>query len=82
MARMICYFVAMTMLEKFLAFAKELPPERLESLEEVLEDLMTAYSADDLTPEEIAETDRRLAEKNPEYAEPDKIAAIFGKKFG
>jgi hypothetical protein len=72
----------MTMLEKFVAFAEKLPPERLESLEQVLEDLMAAYSADDLTPEEIAETDRRLAEKNPEYADPEDIAAIFGKKFG
>jgi hypothetical protein len=73
----------MTMLEKFVAFARDLPADRLASLEEVLAELMASYSAsDDLTPEELAELDRRVAEENPEYADPEEIAAIFGKKFG
>jgi hypothetical protein len=72
----------MTMLEKFLAFARELPADKLESLEEALEHIMASYSNDhDFTSEELAELDRRAADENPEYADPDSIAAIFGKKF-
>ena len=72
----------MTMLEKFMAFAKALPADRLESVEEVLAALMETYSDKyDLTADQLAEMDRRVAEENPEYASQEAITAIFGKPF-
>tara|TARA_R110002124_G_scaffold42459_4_gene130592 strand:- start:380 stop:604 length:225 start_codon:yes stop_codon:yes gene_type:complete len=72
----------MTMLEKFMAFAKDLPADRLESVEEVLAALMETYSDKyDLTADQLAEMDRRVAEENPEYASQEAITAIFGKPF-
>jgi hypothetical protein len=35
----------------------------------------------DLTPDELAELDRRMADPHPEYADPKDIAAIFGTTF-
>lgn len=76
------YNTPMTMLEKFMAFAKALPADRLESVEEVLATLMETYSDKyDLTADQLAEMEKRLAEKNPEYASQAEITAIFGKPF-
>ena len=48
------------MLEKFMAFAKGLPADRLESVEEVLAALMESHSDKyDLTADQLAELDRR-----------------------
>ncbi|MEE9433361.1 MAG: hypothetical protein V3V15_03890 [Sphingorhabdus sp.] len=53
----------MTMLEKFVSFAKHLPADRLESVEASLAALMESYSEKyDLTKAELAEIDRRAAE--------------------
>ncbi len=72
----------MTVLEKFMVFAKDLPADRLESVEEVLAALMETYSEKyDLTADQMAEMEKRMAEKNPEYASQEAITAIFGKPF-
>ena len=72
----------MTLLESFVNFAKALPTDRREALEEVLADLMAAHSSDaEFTSEELAELDRRFAEERPEFAAPYEIEAIFGKPF-
>lgn len=72
----------MTMLEKFMAFAKGLPADRLESVEEVLAALMESHSEKyDLTTEQLAEVDRRVAEERPEFSDPKDITKLFGKPF-
>lgn len=72
----------MTMLDKFIAFASALPADQRESVEESLAALMESLSAEfDFTSEELAELDRRVAEPNPEFADPAAIAKIFGKPF-
>ena len=78
----ICYNAPMTMLEKFMAFAKGLPADRLESVEEVLAALMESHSEKyDLTADQLAEMRKRMAEENPEYSSKEAITAIFGKPF-
>lgn len=65
-----------------MAFAKALPSDRLESVEEVLATLMESYSEKyDLTAEQLADMEKRMAEENPEYASRAAIAALFGKPF-
>jgi hypothetical protein len=72
----------MTMLDKFIAFASALPDDQRESVEESLAALMESLSAEfDFTPEELAELDRRVAEPNPKFSDPDDITKIFGKPF-
>lgn len=72
----------MTMLEKFMAFAKGLPADRLESVEEVLAALMESHSDKyDLTADQLAELDRRVAEERPEFAAEEDITKLFGKPF-
>lgn len=72
----------MTMLDKFIAFASALPADQRESVEESLAALMESLSAEfDFTSEELAELDRRVAEPNPEFADPAAITKIFGKPF-
>ena len=72
----------MTMLDKFIAFASALPVDQRESVEESLAALMESMSDRyDLTPDELAEIDRRVAEPNPKYSSPAAIAKIFGKPF-
>jgi uncharacterized protein YigA (DUF484 family) len=72
----------MTKLDKFVAFARELPADRLERLEEVLDDLMHDLAPEnDFTPEELAEIDRRLADAAPEMADPAEIEALLCRKL-
>ncbi len=72
----------MTMLDKFLSFARRLPADRLESVEQSLAALMESLSDRfDFTPEELAEIDRRVAHADPQYSNPDDIAEIFGQRF-
>ena len=72
----------MTMLEKFMAFARTLPADSMESLEETLAQIMDSCCGEyDFTPEQLAEMEKRMAEENPEYASQEAIAAIFGKPF-
>ena len=70
------------MLDKFLSFARRLPADRLESVEESLAALMESFSEGyDLTPEELAEIDRRVAVTDPEFSRQDDITKIFGQPF-
>jgi hypothetical protein len=81
-APQICYTAPMTMLDKFMSFAKDLPADRLESVEESLAALMESLSERyEFTPDQLAELDQRMAEEHPEYASEDTITKIFGKPF-
>jgi hypothetical protein len=72
----------MTMLEKFVSFAKALPSDRLESVEENLAALMVSLSDKyDFTDSELAEIDRRSAKVDPELSSTNDITKIFGKPF-
>lgn len=72
----------MTVIDRFLSFARGLSEDRLESVEEALAALMDSYSERyDFAPTELDEIDRRVAEPRPEYASPQEIEALFGKPF-
>lgn len=72
----------MTVLEKFVSFAKRLPADRLQSVEANLAALMESYSDKyDFTASELTELDRRTNNANPEFADPDDITKLFGKPF-
>ena len=72
----------MGILDSFISFTRGLTGERRQAIEAELAALMESYSIQyALTPEEIAEIDRRLAEPHPKYASPDEIERIFGKPF-
>ena len=73
---------AMTLLDSFIAFASALPPEQRETMDEALAALMDQFSREHgFTPAEMAEIERRLAESDPECADPADITRIFGKLF-
>ncbi len=75
-----CYFQFMTMLEKFVSFAKALPSDRLESVEENLAALMESLSdKHGFSDSELSEIDRRSAIVDPEFSNPSDITKIFGK---
>ena len=68
----------MTILEKFVAFAQALAAEERQEVESLLASIMNGHAAEfELTPEELTELDRRMADPNPEYADPAEIEAIF-----
>lgn len=70
------------MLDKFLSFAKRLPADRLASVEGSLAALMESFSEGyELTPDELAEIDRRIASDDPEFSRQDDITKIFGQPF-
>lgn len=72
----------MTVLDSFIAFASALPPDQRETMDEALAALMDQFSSGpDFTPAEMAEIERRMAEPDPEYADPADIARIFGRAF-
>lgn len=72
----------MGVLKKFMAFAEALPRHSRTSVENVLETLMATHRADtELTPEELAELDRRLADPNPRYADLANIESLLGQPF-
>lgn len=73
----------MTVLESFMSFARQLPADRLEMVEEALASLMASYSGDhQLTGAELAELDRRVADPAAKFADPRDIAELFGKPLG
>lgn len=58
-----------------MAFARALPSDRRESVEESLAARMESFSEKyDFTPEQMAELDRRVAEKRPEFAAEEDIS--------
>ncbi len=70
------------MLESFLRFARELPAEKLDEVEDALAAIMASFNQGDaFTPVEMAELNRRLQVSDPEYASDDAVRAIFGKSF-
>jgi len=73
-----CYIYGMTILKKFVAFAETLSAEERREVESLLASIMYGRSVEfELTAEEEAELDRRMAEPDPEYAGPEEIEAIF-----
>lgn len=72
----------MTILDKFIAFARALPAEGREQMDLALAALMDSYdSRYDFTAEELNELRRRAEETDPQYSDPQDIAEIFGKPF-
>ena len=72
----------MTVLANFIAFARALPAERREAMDDALAALMESYAKDyDWTSEEMADLRRRAAETDPELSDPQEIAQLFGKPF-
>lgn len=72
----------MTMLDTFVSFARDLPADRLQSVEAALAALMESYSEQyAFSDRELSELDRRVAEPKPAFADDDEIAALFGKPF-
>ncbi|WP_374405920.1 hypothetical protein [Pelagerythrobacter sp.] len=72
----------MTVLDQFVAFAKDLPADRREPLDEVLGAIMATYSTEHaFSDAEAVELDRRVAEPKPEYSSPATIAELLGKRF-
>ena len=72
----------MTVLDSFIAFARALPADRREAVEDTLAALMDSYAERfDFTPDELAELRRRAAEADPEFSDPNDISQIFGKPF-
>ena len=70
----------MTVLDNFIAFARALPAERLEAMDDALAALMESYAKEyDFTSEEMADLRRCAGETDPEHFDPDEIARIFGK---
>ena len=54
-------------LERFTEFADTLSPERRGEIEAILEQIMASETAPSLTPEQLAELDRRAADPDPDY---------------
>jgi hypothetical protein len=72
----------MTVLDSFIAFARALPADRREAVEDTLAALMDSYGERfDFTHDELAELRRRAAEADPELSDPNDISQIFGKSF-
>jgi len=72
----------MTVLETFMAFAKRLPADRLQSVEDTLAMLMETHSEqNEFTDAELAEIDRRVAASDPQFADPGEIEKLFVKPF-
>ena len=77
-----CYQNTMTILEKFLQFAEQLPIDRLNSVETALAEIMESYSDRfAFTPAEQLMIDQRLAEVKPEFASAEDVSKLFGKPF-
>ncbi len=65
----------MTILEKFLHFAEQLPADRLNSVEAALAEIMESYSDRyAFTPSEQQVIDQRLAETKPAFSSSEDIA--------
>ncbi|QGN54787.1 hypothetical protein [Novosphingobium sp. Gsoil 351] len=68
----------MSILEKFVAFAEALPDERRAEIDEILAAIMDSDDPEfGFTPDELAELDRRMADPDPQYADPAEVEAVF-----
>lgn len=71
----------MTILEKFVAFAEQLPAARRDEIEAALAALMDSYSSEyQFAPDELAELDRRVAEPHPRYSSSEEIDALLQRR--
>jgi hypothetical protein len=72
----------MTKIDKFVAFARDLPREQLDAIEARLDEIMESYSPEhDLTDAEIAEVKKRMADPDRKRADRDAVARIFGQQL-
>jgi predicted house-cleaning noncanonical NTP pyrophosphatase (MazG superfamily) len=67
----------MSILERFVEFARALPDKDRQSVEDLLDSIMRTASDSGFADEQLAELDRRMAEENPEYATDEEVAAVF-----
>ena len=72
----------MTVLKKFISFAKASPADRRGTVEDAITAMMDGF-ADQyaFTACETAELDRRLAEPKAEFAAPSDIEKLLGTPF-
>lgn len=70
----------MTKIEQALARLKELPPERQEEIAEMILD-HAAQDDYELTPDQLEELDRRLADPNPKLLTSEEVRERL-KRFG
>ncbi|MEO7409918.1 MAG: hypothetical protein ABIU10_01165 [Sphingomicrobium sp.] len=72
----------MTVLDSFVAFARALPADRRDAIDETLAALMESFADQhDFTPDELSELRRRSSETDPVFANLHDIESIFGKPF-
>jgi len=73
----------MTVLQKFVTFAENLPSGRVKDLEAALLTIMSSYETEDslLTPEQEAENLRRFSIKNRKYAQTADVEKLLGRKL-
>jgi putative addiction module component (TIGR02574 family) len=69
----------MTVFEEFVAFAEALPDDRRAVIAELVSDIMGAEGDWQLSREQLAELDRRMADPNPDYADPAEVEAFFAR---
>lgn len=69
----------MTIFEEFVAFAEALPDDRRATIAELLSDIMASEGDWQLSGEQLAELDRRMADPNPQYADPAGVEALFAR---
>lgn len=73
----------MTVIDQFVKFTQALDDEQRRALEDDLKLLMERHipiPPDDweLSPAQLAELDRRMADPNPKYADPAQVAKLLG----
>ena len=75
-----CYDAGMTIFEKFAAFAEQLPARRRAEIAELVADILASENAgSELSPEQRAELERRMADPHPEYATDEEVEAFFAR---
>jgi len=72
----------MTTIEKLALLVDNVPKDRQADFQAALSKVMQMFTTDiELSPEQEAEIERRLADLSPRYATEAEMTAIFGKPF-
>jgi len=72
----------MTVLQKFLTFAENLPAGKAKDVGAALLTIMSSYENESLlTPEQEAENRRRFSIKNRKYAKTSEVEELLGRKL-